>query len=84
LAHEAAEESGRRQVAFAKPALRNATQAREAEATATKAPFDEAQGRPAEQRRLKEIEEEVDEAAGELWGITGRELEVIKKGLRRA
>jgi len=32
---------------------------------------------------VKEIEQQVDEAAAELWGITPKELEVIKKALER-
>jgi len=35
-----------------------------------------------DEKRVGEIEGEADECAGELWGIGGRELEVIKRALR--
>jgi predicted DNA binding protein len=33
-------------------------------------------------KRVAEIEAEVDEAAAELWGLTSKELAVIRKALR--
>jgi len=33
--------------------------------------------------RVREIEEGADECVAELWGMTGRELGVIKEALRR-
>ena len=35
-----------------------------------------------DEKRVGEIEEKVDEAGAELWGMTGRELEVIRRALR--
>jgi len=35
-----------------------------------------------DEKRVREIEEQVDEAAAELWGITPKELKVIQKALR--